>query len=181
MKQKSLFCWTFIENSIFISKFFQSFLQKIEIFWKIPVYIFYFQIFWKVSNVLFIFIEQIISFQSFSLFFIENLVNFKVFTCIYAVLFTFVHNGASYFATSIAPRALQDCCQVIKGVSPMDEFGKRASQCLAILHPSVKQWKRIFQSQVTSIADEYGCNRRKLPSSEWSQACLHLRPTSTCP
>ena len=45
---------------------------------------------------MFIFIEQIISFQSFSLFFIENLVNFKVFTCIYAVLFTFVHNGASY-------------------------------------------------------------------------------------
>ena len=29
----------------FISKFFQSFLQKIEIFWKIPVNIFYFQIF----------------------------------------------------------------------------------------------------------------------------------------
>ena len=95
VKQKSLFCWTFIENSIFISKFFQSFLQKIEIFWKIPVNIFYFQSFWKVSNVLFIFIEQTISFQSFSLFFIENLVNFKVFTCIYAVLFTFVHNGAS--------------------------------------------------------------------------------------
>ena len=39
---------------------------------------------------------QIISFQSFSLFFIEHLVNFKVFTYIYAVLFTFVHNGASY-------------------------------------------------------------------------------------
>ena len=42
------------------------------------------------------FTVQIISLQSFSLFFIENIVNFKVFTCIYAVLFTFVHNGASY-------------------------------------------------------------------------------------
>ena len=64
-------------------------------FWKISVNIFYFQSFWKVFNVLFIFTVQIISFQSFSFFFIENLVNFKVFTCIYAVLFTFVHNGAS--------------------------------------------------------------------------------------
>ena len=61
---------------------------------------FYFKVFYKVSNVLFIFTVQIISFQSFSLFFIENIVNFKVnfkvFTYIYAVLFTFVHNGASY-------------------------------------------------------------------------------------
>ena len=56
---------------------------------------FYFKVFYKVSNVLFIFTMQIISFQSFSLFIIENIVNFKVFTYIYAVLFTFVHNGAS--------------------------------------------------------------------------------------
>ena len=56
---------------------------------------FYFKVFETFSNVLFIFTVQIISFQSFSLFFIENLVNFKVFTYIYAVLFTFVHNGAS--------------------------------------------------------------------------------------
>ena len=57
---------------------------------------FYFKVFETFSNVLFIFTVQIISFQIFSLFFIENLVNFKVFTYIYAVLFTFVHNGASY-------------------------------------------------------------------------------------
>ena len=73
------------------SKFFTKNRNILENFSKY----FYFQNFGKVSNVLFIFIEQIISFQSFSLFFIENLVNFKVFTCIYAVLFTFVHNGAS--------------------------------------------------------------------------------------
>ena len=35
---------------------------------------FYFKVFYKVSNVLFIFTVQIISFQSFSLFFIENIV-----------------------------------------------------------------------------------------------------------
>ena len=83
------------ELNVYFKVFSKFFLQKIEIFWKISVNIFYFQNFWKVSNVLFIFIEQIISFQSFSFFFIENLVNFKVFTCIYNVLFTFVHNGAS--------------------------------------------------------------------------------------
>ena len=77
------------------SKFFTKNRNILENFSKY----FYFQNFWKVSNVLFIFIEQIISFQSFSLFFIENLVNLKVFTCIYAVLFTFVHNGASYEQT----------------------------------------------------------------------------------
>ena len=48
------------------------------------------------------FTVQIISFQSFSLFsivsitfFIENIVNFKVFTYIYDVFFAFVHNGTS--------------------------------------------------------------------------------------
>ena len=42
-----------------------------------------------------------ISFQSFSLFFIENIVNFKVFTYIYAVLFTFVHMAKKYGSQNV--------------------------------------------------------------------------------
>ena len=57
---------------------------------------------------MFIFTVQIISFQSFSLFFIEHLVNFKVFTYIYAVLFTFVHNGASYKKKLIYANVVED-------------------------------------------------------------------------
>ena len=66
---------------------------------------------------------QIISFQSFSSFFIENLVNFKVFTCIYAVLFTFVHNGASYntvVCQSLSQRALYvQCTYIVRTVGTM--------------------------------------------------------------
>ena len=40
--------------------------------------------------------SKLFHFKVFLYFFIENLDNFKVFTYIYAVLFTFVHNGASY-------------------------------------------------------------------------------------